>query len=126
MGIGEISTEDYNYVLPPEKIAQTPVEQRDHSRLLIYEKGMIAEDFFYHVADHLPPGSKLVFNDTKVIHARLFFRNEHHARIEIFLLEPVSPFNDMQLAIFQHGSSQWRCLVGNAKKWRKLNKKFRF
>src|SRR5215831_2604094 len=121
----ELAISDYTYVLPPERIAQKPLAQRDQSKLLIYKKnnrhnasGNIIQDVFSNLDQHLPEETTLVFNDTKVIHARILFRNEHDATIEIFLLEPEEPFRDMQLAMFQHGECTWRCLIGNVKKWR--------
>lgn len=122
-----LSVADFTYVLPPERIAQFPLEERDQSKLLIYEEEKISEDVFSHLTDHIPENSTLIFNDTKVIHARIIFKNSNDANIEIFLLEPVEPFRDMQLAIFHHGECTWRCLVGNAKKWREdfLSKKIK-
>ena len=117
----DLSITDFSYVLPPGRIAQFPLQERDQSKLLIYEEGKISEDIFANVANHLPENATLIFNDTKVIHARIIFRNENDASIEVFLLEPVSPNSDMQLAIFEHGECTWRCFVGNAKKWREEN-----
>jgi S-adenosylmethionine:tRNA ribosyltransferase-isomerase len=114
----ELSINDFRYVLPPERIAQQPLPQRDQSKLLVYKEGLISENVFANITSYLPENATLVFNDTKVIHARLIFKNEHNATIEVFLLEPVLPFSDMQLAIFQHTECTWRCLVGNVKKWR--------
>lgn len=93
----------------------------------MYEGGKITEDIFFNVANWLPQETLLVLNDTKVIHARLLFRNENGAAIEVFLLEPLSPSVDLQLAMFEHGECRWRCFAGNAKKWRgeKLVRKFR-
>jgi S-adenosylmethionine:tRNA ribosyltransferase-isomerase len=126
MDARKIFMEEYDYVLPQEKIAQFPVAERDHARLLIYKDSRMSEDQFFNLPDHLPAQSLLVFNDTRVIHARLFFKNEHDAIIEIFLLEPASPHEDMQLALMRKGTCVWRCLIGNAKKWReeKLVRKF--
>jgi len=123
----EILIADYGYVLPPERIAQHPLQNRDQSRLLLYDSGKISENTFTHLATHLPPNSTLIFNDTKVIHARIIFRNERDAAIEVFLLEPVEPMRDMQLAMFTHETCVWRCFIGNAKKWREecLSKKIR-
>src|ERR1043165_7521125 len=114
----DLSITDFNYVLPPERIAQFPLQERDQSKLLIYDEGQISEDVFTNIAHQLPENSTLVFNDTKVIHARIIFKNANDANIEVFLLEPIEPFHDMQLAIFHHGECTWRCLVGNVKKWR--------
>lgn len=113
-----LSITDFTYTLPEEKIAQEPLVQRDTSRLLIYKQGKTEETVFNAITRHLPEKSMLVFNDTKVIHARIFFENEHGATIEVFLLEPVAPVRDLQLAMFQHHECTWRCLVGHVKKWR--------
>lgn len=113
-----LSIADYTYALPHERIAQQPLEQRDQSKLLIYKNGMIHESVFSSISEHLPEKSNMVFNDTKVIHARIIFKNENGASIEVFLLEPVTPFHDMQLAMFQHTACVWKCLIGNVKKWR--------
>lgn len=114
----DLSVTDFTYTLPQEKIAQHPLQQRDESKLLVYEAGKVTATSFAQIAQYIPEHSTIVFNDTKVIHARVIFKNEHDASIEVFLLEPVEPFHDMQLAMFQHQASTWRCLVGNAKKWR--------
>src|SRR5256885_16455698 len=103
----DLSIADFTYVLPTERIAQFPLQERDQSKLLIYEEGKISEDSFANIVNHLPENSTLIFNDTKVIHARIIFKNENDASIEIFLLEPVEPFREMQLAIFHHGECTW-------------------
>jgi len=123
-----LSISDFTYVLPPERIAQHSLAQRDESRLLLYQNGKISEDIFRNLAYHLPENSTLIFNDTKVIHARIIFKNENGAKIEVFLLEPVEPQRELQLAVLQHRECAWRCFVGNAKKWReeKMTKKFFF
>jgi len=91
--------------------------QRDHSKLLIYRQGRVEEDVFYHLADHLPSGALMIFNNTKVIQARLHFRKETGALIEVFLLEPLEPADYEQM--FQmRGHCAWLCLVGNLKKWK--------
>ncbi|MBA3649011.1 MAG: S-adenosylmethionine:tRNA ribosyltransferase-isomerase [Chitinophagales bacterium] len=114
----DFSIADYNYVLPPDRIAQEPLSQRDHSKLLVYNNGAMEEDLFCNLLNYLPENATLVFNDTKVIHARIIFKNENGANIEVFLLEPMEPVRDMQLAMFLHGACTWRCMVGNVKKWR--------
>ena len=101
-----IHISDYNYPLPDERIAKFPIAQRDHSKLLIYRKGEVGEDVFYHLPDYLPKGALMVFNNTKVIQARMHFRKETGALIEVFLLEPAEP------------SDYWYCMVGNLKKWK--------
>ncbi len=113
-----IAISDYDYPLPPERIAQFPLKQRDSSRLLVCKEGIITGDVFSGLPDHLPAGSLVIFNETRVIHARLVFYKPSGSRIEIFCLEPFSPVNDVQLAFQQKGSCTWKCLVGNAKRWK--------
>ena len=79
---------DYDYPLPDERIAKFPIEKRDHSKLLIYRKGKICEDIFYRITDYLPKDALMIFNNTKVIQARMHFKKNTGANIEIFLLEP--------------------------------------
>ena len=113
----EIQIQDYSYVLPDERIAKFPIAERDHSKLLIYHKGEVGEDVFYHLPEHLPQGALMVFNNTKVIQARLHFRKESGALIEIFLLEPAKPADYEQM--FQtRDCCQWLCIIGNQKKWK--------
>jgi S-adenosylmethionine:tRNA ribosyltransferase-isomerase len=113
-----IRIEEYNYPLPEEFIAQFPLEVRDSSRLLIYKDNQIGEDTFANIASHLPADSLLITNETRVIHARLLFRKPSGSRIEIFCLEPVEPTHDIQLAFQQQQSCTWKCLVGNARRWK--------
>ncbi|MBR5919197.1 MAG: S-adenosylmethionine:tRNA ribosyltransferase-isomerase, partial [Prevotella sp.] len=87
----DIQISDYNYDLPDERIAKFPVAQRDRSKLLIYNKGVVGEDTFCNLPKHLPENALMVFNNTRVIQARLHFRKETGALIEIFLLEPAQP-----------------------------------
>ena len=108
---------DYNYPLPEERIAKFPLEKREMSKLLIYNKGNISESQFYHIGEFLPQGSMLVFNNTKVIRARLIFHKPTGARIEIFCLEPYEPA-DYERAFAVKGSCKWSCIVGNLKKWK--------
>ena len=108
---------DYNYTLPEERIAKFPIAQRDHSKLLIYKKGDVKEDVFYHLPAYLPKGALMVFNNTKVIQARMHFRKETGALIEIFLLEPAVP-SDYELMFQTTSCCTWYCLVGNLKKWK--------
>ena len=110
-----IHISDYNYSLPDERIAKVPIAERDHSKLLVYRHGEVEEDVFYHLPDYLPKGALMVFNNTKVIQARLHFRKETGALIEVFLLEPAEPADYEQM--FQTtGHCSWYCLVGNLKK----------
>ena len=108
---------DYNYNLPDERIAKFPVAERDHSKLLVYNKGNISEDHFYNICNYLPKGSLMVFNNTRVIRARMYFRKETGALIEIFLLEPYAP-TDYEQMFQTRGKCQWLCLIGNKKKWK--------
>ena len=113
---------DYNYDLPDERIAKFPLAERDSSKLLIYKHGEVSEDIFSSLPKYLPSGALMVFNNTKVIQARLHFRKAsvdgvQGALIEVFCLEPALP-NDYQLNFSQKGSVQWYCLVGNLKKWK--------
>lgn len=115
--IPEIHISDYTYDLPEEKIAVYPLSERDQSKLLIWQDGAISESVFAKIDQALPKNSLLIFNNTRVIHARLYFRRETGARIEIFCLEPHAPA-DYQLSFQQTSTVEWKCLVGNAKKWK--------
>jgi len=112
-----IRISDYNYPLPDERIAKFPIAQRDHSKLLVYHKGEVSQDVFYHLPDYLPKGALMVFNNTKVIQARMHFRKDTGALIEVFLLEPAEP-TDYELMFQTTGHCAWYCLVGNLKKWK--------
>ena len=112
-----IKIADYDYTLPDERIAKFPVTQRAHSKLLIYQHGNISEDIFYNISRHLPKGPLIVFNNTRVIQARLHFHKETGALIEVFLLQPAEPADYQQ--VFQtQGKCTWHCLIGNLKKWK--------
>lgn len=118
-----IRISDYQYDLSDERIAKFPIAGRDHSKLLVYNKGEVGEDVFYHLPDYLPKGALMVFNNTKVIQARMHFRKADAngeptgALIEVFLLEPAEPADYEQM--FQiTGHCAWYCLVGNLKKWK--------
>lgn len=112
-----IHIKDFNYSLPDERIAKFPLAQRDHSKLLLYKHGEVSEDVFYNIPNHLPEGALMVFNNTKVIQARLHFRKSTGALIEVFLLEPYAPADYEQM--FQTtGSCSWLCMIGNLKKWK--------
>ena len=112
-----IHISDYNYPLPDERIAKFPIAQRDHSKLLIYNKGEVSSDVFYNLPQYLPKGALMVFNNTKVIQARMHFRKGTGALIEVFLLEPAEP-SDYELMFQTTGHCAWYCLVGNLKKWK--------
>lgn len=113
----DIRIEDFNYPLPDERIAKFPLPQRDHSKLLVYRQGAIEEHHFYDLPRVLPPDSLLVFNNTRVIQARLHFRKETGALIEVFCLEPLEP-HEYALSFQSTRSCSWLCLIGNAKKWK--------
>src|SRR5665811_2344842 len=113
-----ICIEDFNYPLPVEQIAQFPLEVRDKSRLLVLKDSIISEDNFSNIASHLPDNSLMILNETRVVHARLLFRKPSGSQIEIFCLEPIKPTNDIQLAFQQQHSCTWKCLVGNARRWK--------
>ena len=115
--IPEIRIQDYNYPLSDERIAKYPLPVRDSSKLLIYKDGTPSEKSFKDIPEFLPQGSLMVFNDTKVVPARLHFQRETGAHIEIFCLEPVSP--QEYVTMFEAvGRCTWKCIVGNAKKWK--------
>ena len=129
----EILIEEYNYPLPDERIAKYPLAERDQSKLLVYRDGQVSEDCFYNVGEYLPIGSLLIYNNTRVIQARLEFHkttatqpyttstpplhNTLGARIEVFCLEPLEP-HDYQLSLGSTDGCTWKCMIGNAKKWK--------
>lgn len=113
----EIRIEEYNYPLPDQRIAKFPLSKRDESKLLLYRDGTISESIFKNITDYLPQGALMVFNNTRVIQARLLFQKETGAKIEIFCLEPVVP-HDYALVFSQTRACSWTCLVGNLKKWK--------
>jgi S-adenosylmethionine:tRNA ribosyltransferase-isomerase len=121
-----LSINSFDYNLPDEKIAFYPLEQRDKSKLLIYKGGNIAEDIYQNIADYLPENSFLVFNDTKVIKARILFTKETGAVIEIFCLEPYESISDYAVVLQKRDSVKWKCMIGGAGKWKQkfLEKKF--
>lgn len=112
-----IKIQDYTYDLPEDRIAKYPLPERDASRQLIYNKGVITEDVFRNISSHLPEKSIMVFNDTKVVPARLLFRRETGALIEVFALEPHFP-EDYQMCFARTESCQWKAIVGNMKRWK--------
>ena len=113
----QISIEDYNYSLPDERIAKFPLPKRDESKLLLYRDGKVSESVFKHITDYLPEGSLMVFNNTRVIQARLLFQRVTGAQIEVFCLDPAAP-HDYELIFQQTEACNWICLIGNAKKWK--------
>lgn len=114
---GHIRIADYNYPLPDERIAKFPLAERDSSKLLVYNKGVVSEDRFTSLPKYLPSGALMVFNNTKVIQARLHFRKETGAMVEVFCLEPAIP-NDYVLNFQATGSCAWLCMIGNLKRWK--------
>jgi len=115
---GKLNLSEYNYHLPSDRIAQFPLAERDASKLLLYRGGEIREEAFINIDRFLPANSLLVFNDTKVIHARLLFTTPSGAIIEIFCLEPLSPASEIQVAFGLQRCCTWKCLVGNLKRWK--------
>ena len=113
--IPEIRIQDYNYVLPDERIAKYPLKERDASKLLIYKDGDCSETIFTSLPDELPADSLMVFNDTKVVPARLFFKRPTGAHIEIFCLEPDSP-PEYNSNFATTGQCRWKCVIGNSKR----------
>jgi len=116
--LASININDYSYNLPGDKIAKYPLPNRDESRLLIHKTDVLTGDIFSKLHDHLPANSLLVLNNTKVIYARLFFRKHTGAVVEIFCLEPVEPHTEVQIAFQQKGWAIWKCMVGNARRWK--------
>jgi S-adenosylmethionine:tRNA ribosyltransferase-isomerase len=112
-----IDVNNYTYQLPPEKIAQYPLAQRDQSKLLYYTTGKIEHKKFKDLPELLPPGSTLFFNDTKVIPARLIFHKTSGAYIEIFLLNPIEPSPLLAESLQATETCAWKCTIGNLKKW---------
>ena len=113
----KIHISDYTYELPDERIAKFPISQRDHSKLLIYDKGKLSDDVFCRLPELLPQGALMVFNNTKVIQARMHFHKDTGALIEVFLLEPADP-TDYELMFQLTSHCAWLCMIGNLKKWK--------
>ena len=113
--IPDIKIEDYNYVLPDERIAKYPLSERDSSKLLVYKDGACTETVFKNLPQHIPSGSMMVFNDTKVVPARLFFKRPTGAHIEIFCLEPDTP-SEYNTNFATTGNCRWKCVIGNSKR----------
>jgi S-adenosylmethionine:tRNA ribosyltransferase-isomerase len=118
-GPHHISIALYDYNLPEDRIAQFPLDQRDQSKILVYRNGGILEDRFFNLAAHLPQDGTLVFNETKVVHARLKFLKSGGSQVEVFCLEPAGPTKDLQVALQEQGTADWLCLVGNSRRWKK-------
>jgi S-adenosylmethionine:tRNA ribosyltransferase-isomerase len=113
-----LTIQNFRYYLPEAAVAQYPLVNRDASKLLFYKQGTISDHVFREIPDLLPAESVLVFNDTKVVQARLLFTKPTGGLIEIFCLEPVAPHTEMQQAMQQTAFCSWQCLVGNAKRWK--------
>ena len=116
--VQDISIEDYNYPLPDDRIAKYPLSERDASKLLVLNNDKISSSHFRNIGDFLPKNSLLVFNETKVVRARLQFTKDSGAAIEIFCLEPITGNGDYQLAFSSKSPSIWKCLVGNSRRWK--------
>ncbi len=114
----ELKIQDFTYELPDGRIAQYPLAERDASKLLVYRNGEITEDVYRNFATHIPAGSLMVFNQTRVVHARLLFRKESGSIIEVFCLAPHEQYTDIHTAMQQKGSVLWECMVGGASKWK--------
>src|SRR5688572_5125676 len=114
----DLSIYDFTYDLPDDKIAPFPLPERDASKLLIYKEGKITSAIYRNIDEHLPPGSLLVFNNSRVIEARLLFQKPTGGVVEIFCLEPDKRYNDVSSAMQQQGSVVWKSLFGGASKWK--------
>lgn len=112
----QLNVSDFTYDLPDEKIAKYPLSERDSSKLLVYQNNQISETVFNHIPQYFKAGDMLVFNNTKVIPARIKFNKSTGAQIEVFCLEPLDPADYAQA--FQSKSCTWKCIVGNLKKWK--------
>lgn len=116
--IEEIRLSDYEYTLPEDRIAKFPLEKRDESKLLQFKNGTISHHRFFELPDFVPAGSMMVFNNTKVIPARLIFQRETGAKIEIFLLKPIAPNSVINEIMINTESVTWETMIGNLKKWK--------
>ena len=114
----EIRLSDYTYKLPEDRIAKEPLQNRSDSKLLVYNHGEITHAKFNQLDGFLKEGYHLVFNDTRVIPARIHFTKDTGALIEVFLLEPISPTNEVASAMLVKNQCSWQCMVGNLKKWK--------
>jgi S-adenosylmethionine:tRNA ribosyltransferase-isomerase len=114
----KLSINDYTYTLPEERIARFPLHERDSSKLLVYKSGKIEQSTYSDISSFVPENSLLVFNNTKVVEARIFFQKPTGGVIEIFCLEPSDIYPDLTTAMLQKGKVQWKCLIGGASKWK--------
>ncbi|MCB0736098.1 MAG: tRNA preQ1(34) S-adenosylmethionine ribosyltransferase-isomerase QueA [Bacteroidetes bacterium] len=115
--MSQLLLSDFDYELPDNRVAKFPLDQRDLSQLLVYKNGVISDHVFSSLASHLPDNALLVFNNTKVIPARLFFKRSTGAHIEVLCLEPTQPF-DIQQSMGTTSSCVWKCMLGNAKRFK--------
>lgn len=122
----KINLKKYHYNLSEDRIAKFPLEKRDHSQLLIYEKGNIKHQHFYDINSFLPENSSLIFNNTKVIPARIHFQKQSGAKIEIFLLSPIKPTPEVAQAMLVKNKCVWHCMIGNRKRWKTTDTLERF
>ena len=113
-----LKIEKFTYDLPEGKIARFPLPERDASKLLLFDQGKLSQDIYKNLAHYLPQNSLLVFNDTKVVEARLVFQKDTGGIIEIFCLEPDQQYSDITTAMLQKGKVYWQCLIGGASKWK--------
>ncbi len=120
INIDQIEIKDYDFELNEKHIAQEAIEPRDHSKLLVLKNNKITDEHFYHLHHYIPNGSTLVINDAKVIPARLFFKNQNGANIEVFLLQPYN--SEYTQALQSNNECTWKCLIGNKKKWKSNEK----
>jgi S-adenosylmethionine:tRNA ribosyltransferase-isomerase len=116
--IAELQLSDYEYTLPEEKIAKFPLEKRDASKLLHFKDGGIEHLQFHQLPELIPTGSLMVFNNTKVIPARLIFQRDTGTKIEIFLLKPIAPTTVINEVMIKTDTVSWECMIGNLKKWK--------
>ena len=114
----DISINDYTYALPDEKIAAFPLKERDASKLLVYKEGIISEDIYKNIAQYIPDKSLLVFNNTKVIQARILFQKQTGGVIEVFCLEPYETINEYSVVMGKKATVRWKCMIGGASKWK--------
>lgn len=114
----QLEIKNFTYELPDAKIAKYPLAERDMSKLLVYDKGKLSESIYRNISDFIPPHSLLIFNNTKVIQARLFFKNSNGANVEIFCLEPVVENTEMASFMSQSCKVRWKCMIGRVAKWK--------
>lgn len=117
MDVKDISINDFDYPLPDERIAKFPLKERDSSKLLLYRHGEVSHDVFRSLPNYIEKGALMIFNNTRVIRARLHFHKSSGALIEVFLLEPFAPADYEQMFQTQH-RCEWLCMIGNLKKWK--------